>query len=146
MLTHHVIDYINASVKFYTVKSWGYRDNQTGEWSGMVGQLIRNEVDIGATSLFMTEDRIEYIDFIAMISPTGSRFVFRSPKLSYTDNVFILPFDSLVWYSLLGLVFVTAVCLLISLIAEWRIPLMQPVNCILKHICFVVFNVYITHI
>lgn len=88
--------------------------------SGMVGQLIRNEVELGATPLFMTVDRVSIIQYIASPTPTGSRFIFRSPKLSYTDNVYILPFDEFVWYCLLLLIFVTAVFLTISILIEWR--------------------------
>lgn len=88
--------------------------------SGMVGQLIRNEVELGATPLFMTVDRVSIIQYIASPTPTGSRFIFRSPKLSYTDNVYILPFDEFVWYCLLLLIFVTALFLTISILIEWR--------------------------
>lgn len=86
----------------------------------MVGQLIRNEVELGATPLFMTVDRVSIIQYIASPTPTGSRFIFRSPKLSYTGNVYILPFDEFVWYCLLLLIFVTAVFLTISILIEWK--------------------------
>lgn len=86
----------------------------------MVGQLIRNEAELGASPLFMTTDRVPLIQYIAMPTPTGSRFVFRSPKLSYTDNVFLLPFDNLVWYCLIVLVIVTALFLTCSVTLEWK--------------------------
>ena len=89
-------------------------------FSGMVGQLVRNEAEIGSSPLFMTIDRVSLIQYIAMPTPTGSRFVFRSPKLSFTDNVFLLPFDNLVWCCLIGLVIVTASCLMIAVVLEWK--------------------------
>lgn len=125
ILTNHLISYLNASVTYSIVPSWGYLDAD-GEWSGMIGQLVRNEADLGATSLFFTADRVSVIQYIAMPSSTGSAFIFRSPKLSYTDNVFLLPFDDFVWICLGCLVLVTAGCLLITVFVEWKIPLDGP--------------------
>lgn len=103
--------------------------------SGMVGQLVRNEVELGATPLFMTVDRVSIIQYIASPTPTGSRFIFRSPKLSYTDNVYILPFDEFVWYCLLLLIFITALFLTISILIEWR--------CFLpKYSVSIIFSIY----
>lgn len=86
----------------------------------MVGQLIRDEAELGATPLFMTVDRVSIIQYIASPTPTGSRFIFRSPKLSYTDNVYLLPFDDFVWYCLMLLVLVTAMFLTFSIFVEWK--------------------------
>lgn len=47
--------------------------------------------------LFVTSDRVTVIDYIAMPTPTRSKFVFRQPKLSYMSNVFLLPFRGPVW-------------------------------------------------
>lgn len=125
ILTNHLISYLNASVSYSIVPSWGYLDDN-GEWSGMIGQLVRNEADLGATSLFFTADRVAVIQYIAMPSSTGSAFIFRSPKLSYTDNIFLLPFDNLVWLCLGCLIVITAASLLIAVILEWKVPLDGP--------------------
>lgn len=114
------MSYLNATAEYSIVSSWGYKDDKTNEWSGMVGQLVRNEVELGASPLFMTMERIPIIQYIASPTETGSRFIFRSPKLSYTDNVFLLPFDDFVWYCLIVLVIVTAVFLIISVFIEWK--------------------------
>lgn len=50
ILTNHLISYLNASVKYSIVPSWGYLD-ANGEWSGMIGQLVRNEADLGGSDL-----------------------------------------------------------------------------------------------
>ena len=125
ILTNHLIAYINASVKYSIVDSWGYPNKTTGHWNGMIGQLMRNEAVLGASPLFFTMERINIIQYIAMPSKTGSKFIFRAPKLSYTDNVFLLPFDNFVWMCLVALVLVTALCLMGATIAEWRVPLSQ---------------------
>lgn len=120
MFTEFLMSYLNASAEYSVVSTWGYKDDNTGEWSGMVGHLVRNEVELGASPLFMTVERIPIIQYIASPTPTGSRFIFRSPKLSYTDNVFLLPFDNFVWICLIGLAITTAIFLTISVFVEWK--------------------------
>lgn len=94
LLTNDVANFINATMNYRVVASWGYRDNDSGLWSGMIGELVTNQAQIGASPLFFTADRVEVIQYLSMTSPTRSKFVFRSPKLSFTDNVFLLPFDN----------------------------------------------------
>lgn len=96
--------------------------------SGMVGELVHNDVELGASPLFMTVDRVPIIQYIAMPTPTGSRFVFRAPKLSYTDNVYLLPFDSMVWYCLVLLVVITAIFLCFAVALEWKYSLVDSKN------------------
>jgi glutamate receptor, ionotropic, invertebrate len=86
----------------------------------MIGELVMQKVDLGASPLFVTSDRIDVIDYLACTSQTRSKFVFRSPKLSFTDNVFLLPFDQHVWTCTIGLLVLTAVVLFISLFAEYK--------------------------
>ncbi|KAJ8873534.1 hypothetical protein PR048_024352 [Dryococelus australis] len=116
ILLLHVIDIMNASVEFTIVDTWGYPTN--GSWSGMVGYLQRKEADIGATALFFTANRLPVIDYIAMTTPTRSKFVFRQPPLSFVTNVFTLPFSQGVWLSSAGLVSVCAVALYCALNRE----------------------------
>lgn len=118
MLTEFLMSYLNSSAKYSIVSTWGYKDDKTNEWSGMVGQLVRQEAELGASPLFMTVDRVPIIQYIVSPTPTGSRFIFRSPKLSYTDNVFLLPFNSFVWYCLIVLVTITALFLIASIYIE----------------------------
>lgn len=91
----------------------------------MVGELVHSDVELGASPLFMTAERLPFIQYIAMPTPTGSRFVFRAPKLSYTDNVYLLPFDTFVWYCLLVLVLLTATCLCFAVTMEWKYSLID---------------------
>lgn len=119
---------MNATVRYSVVSTWGYLNKTTGEWDGMIGELVNNISDIGASPLFFTSDRVSIIQYIAMPSPTTSAFIFRAPKLSYTDNVFLLPFDNLVWLCLMALVLVTAVFMTGAIFAEWKVPLAPLVS------------------
>lgn len=114
MLTNYLIDYLNATIHYKYVPTWGYFNKNISMWSGMIGDLVYNISDIGATALFFTSDRIKLIEYLSMVTPTRSKFVFRSPKLSFTEDVFLLPFDVLVWYSILGLIVISALILYCS--------------------------------
>lgn len=50
------------------------------------------------------------------------KFIFRAPPLSYVKNVFVLPFDTLVWYACLIFVLVTPFALYIISNWEWKEP------------------------
>ncbi|XP_077290282.1 ionotropic receptor 75a-like [Arctopsyche grandis] len=120
ILTNHLIDFLNGSRSFSFVSSWGYKDVGDGSWSGMIGQLTKKEADIGGSPLFFTADRVPVIDYIAMPTPTRSKFVFRQPKLSYMSNVFLLPFRGGVWGCSAGLVVILVFFLYLSSKWEWK--------------------------
>lgn len=84
---------MGAAVNYSVVSTWGYLNTTTGRWDGMIGELSQLRADLGASPLFFTSDRIAVIEYVAMTSATRSKFIFRSPKLSFTENVFLLPFD-----------------------------------------------------
>lgn len=86
----------------------------------MIGELTTKKSELGASPLFMTLDRISEIDYIVCTSKTRSKFVFRSPKLSYTENVFLLPFDTYVWVSLISMSVIASLVLFVSANIEWK--------------------------
>lgn len=94
----------------------------------MIGELVTKKADLGASPLFFTTDRIPIIQYLTMTSPTRSKFVFRSPKLSYTDNVFVLPFDGLVWVCLGALVVISSVVLFVAIYIEYTMNLVEKVS------------------
>jgi ionotropic glutamate receptor len=128
-LTNYLVEFLNASIEYSVVSTWGYQDNQTNEWSGMIGELVTKTADLGASPLFFTTDRIPIIQYLTMTSPTRSKFVFRSPKLSYTDNVFVLPFDTIVWICLGVLILVSSIALFVAIYIEYRSSLVIYVIC-----------------
>jgi len=111
---------VNSTVKYAVVSTWGYRNKTTGKWNGMVGDLLNDEADIGATGLFFTSDRVSMLEYISPTSDASIGFVFRSPKLSYTNNIYVLPFDRLLWICLLALVLVIWSCLCGAVLFELK--------------------------
>ncbi|XP_065093095.1 ionotropic receptor 75a-like [Ochlerotatus camptorhynchus] len=103
-LTIALASLLNASITFHCAKDWE---------TGLIGDLRAGSTDLGATPSFMTPDRIKSIQFLAMTGPLNHRYIFRSPKLSYTDNVFIASFHSHVWLSIVGIILLATVLQLI---------------------------------
>ncbi|XP_011313618.1 uncharacterized protein, partial [Fopius arisanus] len=87
---------MNTTVNFTFTPSWGYK-SPNGTWDGIVAGLIRDEIDLGGTGMFITEHRIGVISYINLYTPSRVRFVFRRPPLSYVSNLFVLPFARNVW-------------------------------------------------
>ncbi|XP_039441637.1 ionotropic receptor 75a-like [Culex pipiens pallens] len=123
ILTNCLAAYMGAHVNYSVVSTWGYLNTTTGRWDGMIGELSQLRADLGASPLFFTADRVAVIEYVAMTSATRSKFIFRSPKLSFTENVFLLPFDDLVWMCIGGVVLLSSGLLVITGLAEWRVPL-----------------------
>ncbi|XP_052873871.1 uncharacterized protein LOC128279192 [Anopheles cruzii] len=119
-LTNSVGLHLNASVRFTIVTSWGYRNATTGLYTGMIGELQTDLADLGASSLFFTPDRIPVIDYLSMPIKARVGLIFRAPKLSYTDNVFVLPFERYVWYSTLSFIVLSALLMALVLRCEQR--------------------------
>lgn len=126
--TNHMTDYLNATVGYSVVDSWGYIDKVSGDWSGMIGELVRNEADVGATGCFYTIERIPYIDYVAMVSKTKSMFVFRFPKLSFTDNIFLLPFSDAVWFCVVFFIPIVGAALALVSYAEFKLQIEKYVG------------------
>uniref|UniRef100_A0AAG5D5B7 Ionotropic glutamate receptor C-terminal domain-containing protein n=1 Tax=Anopheles atroparvus TaxID=41427 RepID=A0AAG5D5B7_ANOAO len=119
-LTKSIAMALNATVRFTFVDSWGYRDPETDRYNGMIGELQSDLADLGGTALFFTSDRITVIDYLSMTTPTVVNFVFRAPKLSFTDNVFVLPFQKSVWYCTISFIILAGVLLTVVLRTEQR--------------------------
>lgn len=78
-------------------------------------------MQILGTPAFFTKDRIPTIDYIiSTVTDTDMKFIFRAPPLSYVANVFVLPFDAMVWYSCFLLVIVTPLALYAISSWEWK--------------------------
>lgn len=89
---------LNVSKKFIFTSTWGYFNKTTNRWSGMLRDIVENKADIGGTSIFMTGDRVEVIEYLLVITETFAKFVFKSPPLSYVSNIYFLPFQKNVWF------------------------------------------------
>lgn len=118
------MQFANATVRYVLTNQFGEYNETIDSWTtGLYKQLVHSEVDIGATGFAFTPQRVSWFQYIAAPIKTESFFFFRMPNLSYTDNVFILPFDTLVWYCFLALIALLILFLTASVCIEWRLPI-----------------------
>ncbi|THK32889.1 glutamate receptor U1 [Diachasma alloeum] len=110
---------MNATVHFTFTPTWGYKSSN-GSWDGMIGSLLRNEIDLGGTGIFITEPRLEVVSYINLYTPTRVRFIFRRPPLSFVSNLFVLPFARNVWFAIVIFCCLGYMVLYFSLSQEWK--------------------------
>lgn len=68
--------------------------------------------------MFFTTERVSVVEYVAMPTPSRSKFVFQQPKLSYENNLFLLSFKPSVWYSSVALQFIFILALFA--VAKWE--------------------------
>ncbi|XP_053687297.1 uncharacterized protein LOC128736828 [Sabethes cyaneus] len=93
-LTDSLIRLLNATVSYHCVDDWD---------TGIRRGLENGTLDLGVSPSYMTAKRLRQVQFVTMTAPLRYAFIFRSPKLSYTGNVFILSFHKHVWLSTIGI-------------------------------------------
>lgn len=54
--------------------------------------------------MFMSIDRIDYVDYLTKTISVPIGFIFRSPPISYVSNIYYLPFSGTVWLCSIALV------------------------------------------
>ncbi|GLV36693.1 Ionotropic receptor 75d [Carabus blaptoides fortunei] len=118
LLMNILIEYVNGTKDFTYFKTWGYK-NKTDKWyDGMIGEMQKDRIELSASSLYITKERIPDLDFLSLTLPTEIKFIFRQPPLSHVTNIFILPFSTTVWISLFGLV--TLAVVVIYVVKSWE--------------------------
>uniref|UniRef100_A0A336MKG4 CSON013543 protein n=1 Tax=Culicoides sonorensis TaxID=179676 RepID=A0A336MKG4_CULSO len=90
----------NVTFKMKRAKSWGCPTN--GTWDGMVGELIRDFVDIGGSPIFYYKQRQEVVTGVGRTWIERPCFFLLQPyDPNSLRNIFILPFSTNVWICIL---------------------------------------------
>lgn len=59
---------------------YGQRDKSSGQWSGIIGDLVNGEIDIAVAGMTMTSEREEVVDFVApYFDQSGISIIIRKP-------------------------------------------------------------------
>ncbi|XP_022816386.1 glutamate receptor 1-like [Spodoptera litura] len=116
---------LNATERLLFTHTWGYKD-KNGQWQGIVDHLLKKDADLGTLTIF-TQERMDVVDYIAMVGTTAVRFVFREPPLSYISNIFTLPFSGTVWLAIFICVLGCSIFLYIA--SKWEASMgMHPLQ------------------
>lgn len=59
--------------------------------------------------MFITADRLPYVEFLTETLEVTLSFLFRAPPLSYVSNIYYLPFSTVVWICAIALVIVCTI-------------------------------------
>ncbi|XP_050697659.1 ionotropic receptor 21a-like [Eriocheir sinensis] len=98
---------MNFSVEYEEppLGEWWGREEENGNWSGMMGRLARNEVDIGLVDLYVTHVRIGILDYTTPYDSELSCFMARTEPPLPRWQALAFPFSSTTWVAIaVGLV------------------------------------------
>merc|ERR1719369_909670 len=90
----------NFSVIFQLVGDgkYGSPDSETGEWNGMIRELLDHKADMGIVDLTITNAREEAVDFSAPFMNLGISILYKKPQQQDPSLFsFASPFSLDVW-------------------------------------------------
>lgn len=126
-LISEIASKLGLTYKVHLVKDnrYGQMDS-SGNWNGMIGEVIRGEADLAVAPLTLTAIREQFVDMTTPFMQTGIGFIMRKDKAA-EESVFSLlsPFSSDMWAGVLIAFLLTGVCMfLVSRISpcEWSEP------------------------
>lgn len=91
---------------------YGFVD-QAGNWTGMIGEVVRKEADLAMAPLTITAAREEVIDFTKPFMQTGISILLKKDSTTQDSFLFLFlrPFSAETWIGVLVAYFVTCLCL-----------------------------------
>lgn len=116
---------LNFKYKVHLVKDslYGSKD-LSGNWNGMIGEVVRGEADLAVAPLTLTAVRELSVDMSTPFMQTGIGFILRK---DFEDSSFSLlsPFSTIMWVCILIAFLLTGLCIfLVGRISptEWAEP------------------------
>jgi len=74
---------LNFTVKVLDpVEGFGGWDRHKNTWTGVIGQLVADEADIGVSALTITNRRLNVVDFTMPLVRSQFRLYFKQPSTS----------------------------------------------------------------
>ena len=117
-----ILDEMSRMLNFTYLKAlardgnWGTVNPETGEWNGLIRDLLDNAVDIVAAPLIQSKSRSEVIDFLLAFNKEKDKF-FVPRTRSYSWTTFLLPFVLNSWAVILVMVILVSCSL--TLVTRW---------------------------
>ena len=91
---------------------FGGIDAATGQWNGMIGEVLRGEADMAVGSITLTEQRAQVVDFLPPFVRLDLKFLVRrsiETSRKYNPFAFLYPFDSSLYQAIVISVILLAV-------------------------------------
>nr|XP_057906495.1 probable glutamate receptor [Doryrhamphus excisus] len=118
---------LGFSYKLQLVKDGRYGSmDSSGNWNGMIGEVIRGDADLAVAPLTLTAIREQYVDMTTPFMQTGIGFILHK-DVAGDENVFSLlaPFSTEMWVGIAIAFLLTGLCMfLMGRISpgEWAKP------------------------
>ncbi|XP_051805350.1 probable glutamate receptor [Acanthochromis polyacanthus] len=113
--------------KLHLVKDNRYGSiDSSGNWNGMIGEVVRGEADLAVAPLTLTAVREQFVDMTTPFMQTGIGFILRKDVASEESTFsFLSPFSTEMWIGVLIAFLLTGLCIyLVGRISptEWAEP------------------------
>ncbi|XP_059082976.1 glutamate receptor ionotropic, kainate glr-3-like [Tigriopus californicus] len=97
-LWHELQAIMNFTYKLTTPEDgeWGVELSE-GVWSGIIGQLANDEVDISPVDMLVSSARNKVIDFLPSLGPISLRLIVANPAESMNWTAYLAPLTWTVW-------------------------------------------------
>ncbi|XP_059189835.1 glutamate receptor U1-like [Centropristis striata] len=104
---------MNFTYKLHLVKDSRYGTmDSSGNWNGMIGEVIRGEADLAVAPLTLTAVREQFVDTSAPFMHTGIGFIMRKDSASEESSFSLLsPFSTNMWIGVLIAFLLTGFCI-----------------------------------
>ncbi|XP_070138560.1 glutamate receptor ionotropic, kainate 2 isoform X2 [Drosophila bipectinata] len=95
-------------------RKYGAKDSKTGEWNGMVSQLMKNKADLAVGSMTITYARESVIDFTKPFMNLGISILFKVPASEPARLFsFMNPLAFEIWVYVIIAYFLVSICIYI---------------------------------
>jgi len=95
----------NYTIQLVSDGKYGMYDEKSHQWSGMVGELVRQKADLVIADLVITSERAQVIDFTTPFMNTGITILYKRQLYDKTRglfSLFTLPFGLDLWLCILA--------------------------------------------
>lgn len=112
-LLSEVAKKVSFRYKVHLVKDGFYgRVDESGQWNGMIGEVVRGEADLAVAPLTLTATREKVVGMTKPFMQTGISILLRRDRSENQGSFnFLSPFNTQTWVSLLVAYLGTAACI-----------------------------------
>ena len=118
-----LISDLQLAVRLHFVKDarYGSKNSTTGQWSGLIGELIRGDADIAVGDLTVSQERSKVVDFTESFLDTGIGILVKVHRRRDTNNLtgFSAPLTVTLWIAIIILIHVVLLCM-------WTLERLSP--------------------
>ena len=100
---------------------YGSKNRTTGQWSGIIGELVRGDADIALSDLTVNHERLKVVDFTESFMDTGIGVLVKVDRHHHRNDLaaFTAPFTVALWIGIIIIIHVVLLCM-------WTLERLSP--------------------